>query len=77
MYHLLYVNYLLKRLLKNLYVTPQCSQHYYLQVTRHGSNLSVPQQMNGYRKYCMSIQWNISQPQQRMHFCHLQQHVWT
>ena len=47
MYHLLYVNYLLKRLLKNLYVTPQCSQHYYLQLTRHGSNLSVPQQMNG------------------------------
>ena len=43
------------------HLTPQCSQQHYLQWPRHGSNLNVPQQMNGYKRCDTYIQWNITQ----------------
>ena len=72
--------YIAKKPLKhkfNKIHAPQCSEQHYLQLPRHGNNLKVHQQMNGYRRcVCMYkyiyihiythiyiyIQWNTTQP---------------
>ena len=57
--------------------TPQSSLKCYLQQPRHGRNLNVHRQRNGYRRYGTYTQWNVTQPLKRMKECHIQQHEWT
>ena len=45
---------------------PQCSSQHCLKQPRHGGNLNVHQQRNGYRRRGMYIQWNVTQPLKRM-----------
>ena len=51
---------------------PQHSFQHYLQQPRHGNNLNVHRQMNGYRRCSACILWNITQPLKKMKQCHLQ-----
>jgi hypothetical protein len=42
-----------------------------------GNSQDAPLLTNGVRKYVIYIQWNFTQSQRRMKFCHLQVNVGT
>jgi hypothetical protein len=49
-----------------------CLLLHYSQQPSYRNNQDAPLLMNGLRKCGIYTQWNFSQPQRRMKFCHLQ-----
>jgi hypothetical protein len=55
---------------------PCLLQHYSQQLSYRNSQ-DAPLLMNGSRKCGIYTQWNFTQPQRRMKFCHLQVNGWN
>jgi hypothetical protein len=63
-------------------VVPKAPAHPYLlqhysQLPSYGNSQDAPLLTNGLRKCDIYTQWNFTQPQRRMKFCHSQGNGWN
>jgi hypothetical protein len=54
-----------------------CLLQHYSQKPSYGNSQDAPLPMNGLRKCGIYTQWNFTQPQRRMKFCHFQVSGWN
>jgi hypothetical protein len=54
-----------------------CTPMFIAQYPSYGNSQDAPQLTNGLRKCGIYTQWNFTQPQRRMKFCHLQVNGWN